>query len=379
VAKAGAGAGSITDDRGKISCGADCSGAYDLDTPVVLTATPEPGNAFAGWSGACAGTGTCLVMTSAVLSVTATFNVDPCGGSSPPDATIEAPPAVCSLATVGAASVPDAGAGATYVWAITNGTITAGETTRTITFTAGATGTVGLDATVTVSGCAGHGTANIPVEQPPILPVVTTPAGAIEGETGLVASVPFTAGSTYAWVVTNGTITAGQGTHEITFTAGVPGTLELTVVETNAAGCASPAGSASIPVGPSGATAFHTLTPCRALDTRNGTGDDAAAPALEPDEVRTFDLTGRCGLPATARSLSVNFTVAGPESGGDLVAYRGDLGTPPVTSSISFAAGKTRANNGMLELSRDGAMTIKVHNRAGSPVDVILDVNGYFE
>ena len=138
-------------------------------------------------------------------------------------------------------------------------------------------------------------------------------------------------------------------------------------------------GSASLPVGPSGATAFHTLAPCRALDTRNGTGDDAAAPALDPDEVRTFDLTGRCGLPATARSLSVNVTVVGPESGGDLVAYRGDLETPPVTSSISFAAGKTRANNGLLELSRDGALTIKVHNRATSPVHFILDVNGYFE
>lgn len=99
----------------------------------------------------------------------------------------------------------------------------------------------------------------------------------------------------------------------------------------------------------------------------------------DPGEVRAFAPSDRCGLPSTSRSLAVNVTVTGQAVAGDLVAYRGDLAAPPPTSSISFPAGKTRANNGMLELARDGSMTIKVQNRATGPVHFVLDVNGYFE
>ena len=37
----------------------------------------RPGSTFAGWSGACSGTGTCVVTMSAAQSVTATFTLDP--------------------------------------------------------------------------------------------------------------------------------------------------------------------------------------------------------------------------------------------------------------------------------------------------------------
>jgi len=43
---------------------------------VTLTATPDPGSIFGGWSGGgCLGTGTCSVTMNAATSVTATFNV----------------------------------------------------------------------------------------------------------------------------------------------------------------------------------------------------------------------------------------------------------------------------------------------------------------
>ena len=41
---------------------------------VSLTATPDANSVFAGWSGACAGMGTCTVTMDAVKAVTATFN-----------------------------------------------------------------------------------------------------------------------------------------------------------------------------------------------------------------------------------------------------------------------------------------------------------------
>jgi endoglucanase len=49
--------------------------SYASGTSVTLTAIPAAGNTFAGWSGACTGTGACTVVMTAARSVTATFNV----------------------------------------------------------------------------------------------------------------------------------------------------------------------------------------------------------------------------------------------------------------------------------------------------------------
>jgi endoglucanase len=74
VTKAGAGSGTVTSSPAGISCGSDCSEAYASGTSVTLTATPSAGSTFAGWSGACSGTGSCGVTMSAARAVTATFN-----------------------------------------------------------------------------------------------------------------------------------------------------------------------------------------------------------------------------------------------------------------------------------------------------------------
>ncbi len=75
VSKTGAGAGTVTSDPAGISCGSDCTEAYPVSQLVTLTATPDPGSLFSGWSGACTGTGTCQVTMSAAKSVTAAFAV----------------------------------------------------------------------------------------------------------------------------------------------------------------------------------------------------------------------------------------------------------------------------------------------------------------
>nr|BAL53147.1 lipoprotein [uncultured Gammaproteobacteria bacterium] len=51
VTKAGTGNGTVTSDDGGINCGSDCSEAYPQGTVVPLTASPDPGSTFAGWSG----------------------------------------------------------------------------------------------------------------------------------------------------------------------------------------------------------------------------------------------------------------------------------------------------------------------------------------
>src|SRR5205814_3267761 len=61
VSKTGSGGGTVTSSPGGINCGSTCSHTYAGRTKVTLTATRGPGSTFAGWSGACTGTGTCEV------------------------------------------------------------------------------------------------------------------------------------------------------------------------------------------------------------------------------------------------------------------------------------------------------------------------------
>ncbi len=78
VTSAGAGAGTVTSSPGGITCGATCSANFNYNTAVTLTATPETGSVFAGWSGGgCSGTGDCHVTMNAATTVTATFDVIP--------------------------------------------------------------------------------------------------------------------------------------------------------------------------------------------------------------------------------------------------------------------------------------------------------------
>ncbi len=74
VSKSGTGSGTVTSSPAGISCGADCAESYASGTTVTLTATAAAGSTFAGWSGACGGTGTCTATMSQARNVTATFN-----------------------------------------------------------------------------------------------------------------------------------------------------------------------------------------------------------------------------------------------------------------------------------------------------------------
>ncbi len=73
VSKAGTGSGTVTSSPAGINCGTSCSAAFPTGTAVTLTATPVSGSTFSSWSGACTGTGSCVVTLDADRSVTATF------------------------------------------------------------------------------------------------------------------------------------------------------------------------------------------------------------------------------------------------------------------------------------------------------------------
>jgi len=66
------GGGTVTSSAGGINCGAVCSATLPNGTPVSLSATANRGFAFAGYSGACAGTA-CALTLDGDKAVTANF------------------------------------------------------------------------------------------------------------------------------------------------------------------------------------------------------------------------------------------------------------------------------------------------------------------
>lgn len=208
---------------------------------------------------------------------------------------------------------------------------------------------------------------------------MTAPGSVCPYATGQIASVADAGlGATYTWTITNGQITAGEGTRSITFRAGPFGetTLQVLVQRTdcqytvtrsvsiNSAGCPAPVG-------------FFTVFPCRLLDTRDLPPGPFGAPSLSAGEARSVSVLNRCGLPATAKALSLNVTVTEPLAPGYVTIFPGGTPVPP-TSTVNYVPGQTRANNAIIPVGAAGDLTAFCGQMTGT-VHVILDVNGYFE
>ena len=73
VGLVGDGAGTVATASGAISCPPACSQSFVAGTQVQLTANPAPGSTFAGWSGGCAGAGTCQLTLAADTTLVARF------------------------------------------------------------------------------------------------------------------------------------------------------------------------------------------------------------------------------------------------------------------------------------------------------------------
>jgi uncharacterized repeat protein (TIGR01451 family) len=178
-----------------------------------------------------------------------------------------------------------------------------------------------------------------------------------------------------------GTMTPGQ-TLTITSTFSVPVDYPAPAPVVNTATVSSSTVDPSPENGSATATSlfgtFFTLIPCRLADTRDSTKGPNGPPALQPGQDRTFVLSGLCGVPAGATAVSVNVTVTGGTAPGNLRLFPADVPLPLV-STINFVAAQTRANNAIVAASADGTVSIKVHNASVGPVQLILDVNGYFE
>jgi Ig-like domain CHU_C associated len=266
-------------------------------------------------------------------------------------------------------------ANATYAWTGPNGFTSALQNPSIPNATAAAGGVYSV--TAAANGCTGPAGSTAAVVNS-VSAAITAPSRIClaAGNTGT-ASVPDAGGgAAYVWTIANGAITGGQGTASISFSVAGAGTATLGVTVT-AGGCA-PTGSATIPV-QTQCGGLSTLTPCRAVDTRNVSGP-FGGPPFPANGLRSFNLLlSGCGIPSTAKAVSANLTVVSPTASGALHVYPGDLGTAPSATAISFSSGRTRANNAILRLATDGSGTVAVQSESGGPFDLVIDVNGYFE
>ncbi|HEX6087795.1 MAG TPA: immunoglobulin domain-containing protein [Thermoanaerobaculia bacterium] len=117
------------------------------------------------------------------------------------------------------------------------------------------------------------------------------------------------------------------------------------------------------------AARLYLVTPCRVIDTRGG-------PPNYSQNAQLVQVTGRCGIPSGAKSVVLNIAAVAPSANGYLIVYPGTGGPPPGTSTLSYRANRTRANNSVMRLSSDGRLS--VYN-GGPPVHFLIDVTGYFQ
>jgi hypothetical protein len=133
VTTSGLGDGSVVSNPAGIDCGFTCEAEFNEGKNLVLTPQPEPGSAFAGWSGACTGTGACELTLEAAESVNAEFVDAPALLGPAPAAAAGAvtrattsPPSSGSALTTGRARAGGAGTVLLSVVTADAGTISAG-------------------------------------------------------------------------------------------------------------------------------------------------------------------------------------------------------------------------------------------------------------
>jgi hypothetical protein len=122
--------------------------------------------------------------------------------------------------------------------------------------------------------------------------------------------------------------------------------------------------------------ALHTVAPCRAVDTRDPPGP-LAGPSLAAGRDRLLSLAGSCDIPSTAKAVVLNVAVTAATDPGHLKLYPADS-LAPASSAINYGAGQTRSSHATVALAPGAQLGVRCEQQVGT-VDLILDVNGYFE
>ena len=122
-----------------------------------------------------------------------------------------------------------------------------------------------------------------------------------------------------------------------------------------------------------------SIEPCRLVDTRV---DSQVGPrnmpigTAEEYDVAAHGANGNCNIPADASGLSLNVTALGATAPTNVRIYAADAALPTTSNLNPVPGGAPSPNSVTTDLDAAGAFT--VFNEYGN-VDVIVDVNGYYE
>jgi hypothetical protein len=156
--------------------------------------------------------------------------------------------------------------------------------------------------------------------------------------------------------------------------------------------------ASAVPSNSDGPFQFHSLTPCRLVDTRStlltvgGYGPKLTSTGnTATDVARIFPVQGNCGVPTTARAATLNVTAVNPTNTGRFTVYPAGI-QAPLVSTINFPVGTSAlANGAIVPLSDAGVncpagytptscdIAVMPFVVGGGSVDLVLDVTGYFE
>jgi len=330
-----AGSGTVTSADGYINCPGTCTHIYQPNTPVTLNATPASGWAFSGWTGACMGIGPCNLTMTQDLAVTAVF-IEPGYGLQ------FIPVTPCRLVDTrnpnGQFGGPPISGGTSRSFPIPQ------QTPCDIPSNAAA---YSLNVTVVPHSTLGYLTIWPTGEAQPYVSTMNSPDGRVKANAAIVPAGTSGAVSVYVTDTTN------------------------VIIDID--GYFAPAAS--------GTYQFYTLTPCRVVDTRQGSNQPQGLgpPSLPAQQPRDFPiLTSPClqGLPNTPQAYSFNVTVV-PNPAGQQLGYLTvwpSNDQQPYVSTLNNPTATVVANAAIVPAAPDGDIDAYAYNST----DLILDINGYF-
>ncbi len=136
---------------------------------------------------------------------------------------------------------------------------------------------------------------------------------------------------------------------------------------------------APTPAQAAGPFQFHSVSPCRIVDTRNPFGP-TGGPIMTSSQTRNFPIQGNCGIPNGAKAATLNVTITQPNNAGHLTIWPAGS-AQPVVSTLNFNAGESALANGAIVPLAAAAPDLAVQPfvLGNGTVHVIIDVTGYFQ
>ena len=207
----------------------------------------------------------------------------------------------------------------------------------------------------------------------PVAPAADFSGTPLTGEGPL--TVQFTDASTgspgtWAWTFGDGgTSTLQNPSH--TFN---PGTWTVALTVTNAVGSNTMTKTDYVDVSVPTAATYTAIDPVRLLDTRVGNGLSGKFVDSTP---RSFQITGRGGVPAEAVAVTGNLTVTNQSKAG-FVSLGPVETSSPTSSTINFPTGDNRGNAATIALDGAGMLSAVYKGGSGATTNLVFDVTGYF-